>query len=86
LTIVFKFKIKADRAKQIKCNAVINEDPKDKIILSLQEEIQKLRSMMGGNTNLGSMNEIDLAGKCGEYSRYFYILLFLSKFSLVALR
>jgi len=59
---VLCFLSKADRAKQIKCNAVINEDPKDKIILSLQEEIQKLRSMMGGNTNLGSMNEIDLAG------------------------
>ena len=44
----------ADRAKQIKCNAIINEDPKDKIILSLQEEINKLKNMMGGNTTLGT--------------------------------
>ena len=40
----------------------MNEDPKDKIILGLQEEIQKLRAMMGGSSNIGTMNEIDLAG------------------------
>lgn len=55
----------ADRAKQIKCNAIINEDPKDKIILGLQEEIAKLRNMMGGNTTLGSNTEIDIE----EYER-----------------
>lgn len=48
----------ADRAKQIKCNAIINEDPKDKIILGLQEEIQKLRNMMGGKTQIG--NDVDV--------------------------
>lgn len=55
----------ADRAKQIKCNAIVNEDPKDKIILSLQDEIAKLKSMMGGGTTLGSNTEIDLE----EYER-----------------
>jgi hypothetical protein len=38
----------ADRAKQIKTNAVINEDPKDKIIRELQDEINKLKGMMKG--------------------------------------
>ena len=55
----------ADRAKQIKCNAIINEDPKDKIILSLQEEIAKLKSMMGGGSIVGSQIDIDVE----EYER-----------------
>ena len=56
----------ADRAKQIKCNALINEDPKDRIILSLQEEIARLKSMMeGGNAGIGSQIAIDV----GEYER-----------------
>jgi hypothetical protein len=38
----------ADRAKQIKTNAIINEDPKDKIIRQLQDEINKLKTMVKG--------------------------------------
>lgn len=34
----------ADRAKQIKCKAVVNEDPKDKLIRELQDEINKLKA------------------------------------------
>ena len=52
----------ADRAKQIKCNAIINEDPKDKIILSLQEEINRLKSMMKGDTSI-SIGELSQIGK-----------------------
>ncbi len=38
----------ADRAKQIKTNATVNEDPKDKLIRELQEEINRLKK--GGTT------------------------------------
>ena len=38
--------ILADRAKRIKCNAIVNEDPKDKIIRELQSEINRLKSQM----------------------------------------
>ena len=36
----------ADRAKQIKCKAVVNEDPTEKLIRELQEENDKLKEML----------------------------------------
>ena len=36
----------ADRAKQIKTQAVVNEDPTDKLIRELQEENEKLKEML----------------------------------------
>lgn len=36
----------ADRAKQIMCKAVINEDANAKIIRELKEEIAKLKSLL----------------------------------------
>lgn len=36
----------ADRAKQIVCKAVVNEDANAKIIRELKEEIQKLRDLL----------------------------------------
>jgi kinesin family protein 1 len=36
----------ADRAKQIKNKAVVNEDPQDKLIRELKEENDKLKEMM----------------------------------------
>merc|ERR1712066_883485 len=33
----------ADRAKNIKCKAIVNEDPRAKIIRELKEEIEKLK-------------------------------------------
>ncbi len=55
---------KADRAKQIKCNAVINEDPKDKLIRQLQEEINELKSRMkmGGIEGMPSNAGLSKAG------------------------
>eukprot|EP00753_Platysulcus_tardus_P020392 PLAT8018.2.p1 GENE.PLAT8018.2~~PLAT8018.2.p1 ORF type:complete len:1234 (-),score=747.63 PLAT8018.2:64-3765(-) len=38
----------ADRAKQIKNKAVVNEDPNQKLIRSLREEIENLKKMLGG--------------------------------------
>ncbi len=38
----------ADRAKQIKCKAVVNEDPTEKLIKSLQEENANLKKMLSG--------------------------------------
>ncbi|XP_048476175.1 kinesin-like protein KIF1C [Rhincodon typus] len=36
----------ADRAKQIKCNAVINEDPNARLIWELKEEVARLRQLL----------------------------------------
>lgn len=36
----------ADRAKQIVCKAVVNEDANAKLIRELKEEIQKLRDLL----------------------------------------
>lgn len=49
--IYSKFNLKnlfryADRAKQIVCKAVVNEDANAKLIRELKEEIQKLRELL----------------------------------------
>ncbi|XP_068443522.1 kinesin-like protein KIF1C [Clinocottus analis] len=36
----------ADRAKQIRCNAVINEDPNAKLIRELKGEVERLRNLL----------------------------------------
>ncbi|XP_060749684.1 kinesin-like protein KIF1B isoform X4 [Tachysurus vachellii] len=36
----------ADRAKQIKCNAVINEDPNAKLVRELKDEVTRLRDLL----------------------------------------
>uniref|UniRef100_A0AAQ5YN98 Kinesin-like protein n=1 Tax=Amphiprion ocellaris TaxID=80972 RepID=A0AAQ5YN98_AMPOC len=36
----------ADRAKQIRCNAVINEDPNAKLIRELKDEVERLRNLL----------------------------------------
>lgn len=42
----FPFYRYADRAKQIVCKAVVNEDANAKLIRELKEEIQKLRDLL----------------------------------------
>ncbi|XP_031431410.1 kinesin-like protein KIF1A isoform X10 [Clupea harengus] len=36
----------ADRAKQIQCNAVINEDPNNRLVRELKEEVGRLRDLL----------------------------------------
>ncbi|KAJ8360794.1 hypothetical protein SKAU_G00173190 [Synaphobranchus kaupii] len=36
----------ADRAKQIKCNAVINEDPNNKLVRELKDEVTRLKELL----------------------------------------
>lgn len=43
LTLSFRY---ADRAKQIVCKAIVNEDANAKLIRELKEEIQKLRELL----------------------------------------
>lgn len=40
------FVLLADRAKQIKTSAKVNEDPTEKLIRELQEENEKLKEML----------------------------------------
>lgn len=57
----------ADRAKQIKNKAVVNEDPQDKLIRELKEENERLKKQLeagGGGSNPGA--GLDLAGQKAE--------------------
>uniref|UniRef100_H3CNW4 Uncharacterized protein n=1 Tax=Tetraodon nigroviridis TaxID=99883 RepID=H3CNW4_TETNG len=36
----------ADRAKQIRCNAVVNEDPNQRLVRQLKEEVSRLRDLL----------------------------------------
>jgi hypothetical protein len=40
----------ADRAKQIKNKAVVNENPSDKLIRDLKAENEKLKAQLGGSS------------------------------------
>uniref|UniRef100_A0A3B3CWK8 Kinesin-like protein n=1 Tax=Oryzias melastigma TaxID=30732 RepID=A0A3B3CWK8_ORYME len=56
----------ADRAKQIRCNAVINEDPNNRLVRELKEEVARLKDLLYAQglgdiietkkTNNGSIN------------------------------
>ena len=49
----------ADRAKQIKTKATVNEDPTDKLIRELREQNEKLRAQMqGGKIDMAEINQI----------------------------
>lgn len=43
---MYRFIRYADRAKQIKCNAVVNEDPNVKLIRELRAEIEELKKLL----------------------------------------
>jgi len=43
----------ADRAKQIVCKAIVNEDPNAKMIRELREEIMRLHSIIGTGAPTG---------------------------------
>ena len=49
----------ADRAKQIKTKATVNEDPTDKLIRELREQNEKLKAQMaGGKVDMAEINMI----------------------------
>ncbi|XP_072569454.1 kinesin-like protein KIF1B isoform X14 [Paramormyrops kingsleyae] len=51
----------ADRAKQIKCNAVINEDPNAKLVRELKDEVTRLRDLLRAQ-GLGDILDIEPMG------------------------
>ena len=50
----------ADRAKQIRCNAVVNEDPNAKLIRELKEEVERLRQVLRAEGLANLINEQSL--------------------------
>ncbi|KAM4016105.1 kinesin-like protein KIF1B isoform 10-T16 [Anomaloglossus baeobatrachus] len=48
----------ADRAKQIKCNAIINEDPNAKLVRELKDEVSRLKELLRAQ-GLGDIIDID---------------------------
>ncbi|XP_061910306.1 kinesin-like protein KIF1B isoform X15 [Entelurus aequoreus] len=51
----------ADRAKNIKCNAVINEDPNNKLVRDLKDEVARLKELLRAQ-GLGDILDIDPVG------------------------
>ncbi|XP_019205395.1 kinesin-like protein KIF1B isoform X17 [Oreochromis niloticus] len=51
----------ADRAKNIKCNAVINEDPNNKLVRELKDEVARLKELLRAQ-GLGDILDIDPMG------------------------
>ncbi|XP_051900729.1 kinesin-like protein KIF1C [Pristis pectinata] len=49
----------ADRAKQIRCNAVVNEDPNARLIRELKEEVARLRQLLSAQ-GLGLVDGVRL--------------------------
>eukprot|EP00070_Physeter_catodon_P036759 XP_028343653.1 kinesin-like protein KIF1B isoform X6 [Physeter catodon] len=65
----------ADRAKQIKCNAVINEDPNAKLVRELKEEVTRLKDLLRAQ-GLGDIIDTDpliddYSGGGGKYLKDF---------------
>lgn len=60
----------ADRAKQIKCNAVINEDPNAKLVRELKDEVTRLRDLLRAQ-GLGDILDSKSAhgNGCGQVTR-----------------
>ncbi|XP_058605436.1 kinesin-like protein KIF1A isoform X9 [Onychostoma macrolepis] len=65
----------ADRAKQIRCNAVINEDPNNRLVRELKEEVARLKDLLyaqglgdiienlsNSKTNLNSIQAVNQRG------------------------
>lgn len=50
----------ADRAKQIRCNAVINEDPNNRLVRELKEEVARLKDLLYAQ-GLGDIIESECA-------------------------
>ncbi|XP_016333832.1 kinesin-like protein KIF1B isoform X5 [Sinocyclocheilus anshuiensis] len=61
----------ADRAKQIKCNAVINEDPNAKLVRELKDEVTRLKELLHAQ-GLGDILDIEPMGDdyLGSGSKY----------------
>ena len=45
----------ADRAKQIVCKAVVNEDPNARLIRELKAEVERLRELLRLESNTGEI-------------------------------
>lgn len=50
----------ADRAKQIVCKAVVNEDPNARLIRELKGEVERLRELLRLESNSGREGSIEL--------------------------
>lgn len=56
----------ADRAKNIKCNAVINEDPNNKLVRDLKDEVSRLKELLRAQ-GLGDILDSEFnAGSAGH--------------------
>lgn len=73
--IFHTFHIVADRAKQIKTKATVNEDPTDKLIRELKEQNEKLKAQLsGGKIDMNEINKIadrENLTKEGEFCLHF---------------
>uniref|UniRef100_A0A671KKA6 Kinesin-like protein KIF1C n=1 Tax=Sinocyclocheilus anshuiensis TaxID=1608454 RepID=A0A671KKA6_9TELE len=57
----------ADRAKQIKCNAVINEDPNARLVRELKEEVNRLKELLlsqGLSNRIAASGNVHISNSC----------------------
>ncbi|XP_076803302.1 kinesin-like protein KIF1A isoform X3 [Clavelina lepadiformis] len=63
----------ADRAKQIRCNAVVNEDPNARLIRELKEEVERLRQVLRAEGLANLINQQSLVNwrnkQCNTFDR-----------------
>ncbi|XP_018083126.1 kinesin-like protein KIF1C isoform X6 [Xenopus laevis] len=57
----------ADRAKQIKCNAIINEDPNAKLVRELKDEVTRLKELLRAQ-GLGDILETSISSLASSAS------------------
>lgn len=65
----------ADRAKQIRCNAVINEDPNNRLVRELKDEVSRLKELLYAQ-GLGDIIESKvstLSFQCALFTFMFFI-------------
>jgi hypothetical protein len=69
----------ANRAKNIKNKPKINEDPKDALLREYKAEIEKLKEMLMGKSQM-PIDDMDLlqnaAGRCGFFLNFFSVFHF----------
>lgn len=71
--MLFSYFRYADRAKQIRCNAVINEDPNNRLIRELKDEVSRLRELLGAQ-GLSDIIDSELPFFWARYTQPFCLM------------
>lgn len=65
----------ADRAKQIHCNAVINEDPNQRLVRELKEEVSRLKDLLAAQGLGEGLDGKAAPSRCRRTHLHFILIL-----------